>query len=78
MEDLDNERCHNCRWWDIQTPAGKALVFGECHRYPPVFRGAQFDEIEQFAFPLTEEDDFCGEFVNRKSSGASSRPAGKP
>ena len=66
------ERCENCRWWlshrsiledEAEPEEGDA---GECHRNAPIAH-VEPEEGESgnrmSVWPLTEIDDFCGEFA---------------
>lgn len=51
-------RCENCSFY----VAEKNNSVGECHRYPPKLM-PEDNDMAIFAFPITGEDEWCGEFV---------------
>jgi hypothetical protein len=51
-------RCSNCAFY----VAEKKDEVGECHRYPPTLLPEDSD-VAIFTFPITAEDEWCGEFV---------------
>lgn len=70
---MEKPRCANCRfWWDesfVDALGRNETKEGDCRRYPPVLvRLPCIDEnAEQrhFAFPVTYNDDCCGEWQKR-------------
>jgi hypothetical protein len=53
-----NQTCKTCRWWvdeGEKTPSGSSI--GDCHRLPPQCRPDNYG-----TFPVTFDDDFCGEW----------------
>jgi hypothetical protein len=60
--------CSRCRFWKQDS---SELELGECRRYPPAHSTIEADEdvTPYFAirhdWPLTEKDDYCGEFMSR-------------
>jgi hypothetical protein len=58
--------CRDCRWWNPLPGAGAAVQSGECRRYPPSVLPSALDyhsstEMSDRGFPLTGENDWCGE-----------------
>lgn len=51
-------RCDRCAFY----VAEKKDEVGECHRYPPTLLPEDSD-VAIFTFPITAEDEWCGEFV---------------
>lgn len=52
--------CKKCHWWQqysLPWNADHPDNLGECRRYPPQVNGEQ-----QGAWPLTLEQEWCGEF----------------
>jgi len=73
-------RCETCRFWDTtesgaMTAASDADVpCGSCRRMPPVlcFDGPDNDGVEpcksfNWQHPVTEADDWCGEWQPKQS-----------
>ena len=52
--------CKNCKFF-----AGGEQGIGECHRYPPKVLTTKTEGIAQ-AWPVVNEDTFCGEFLVAK------------
>lgn len=71
-----NPTCETCRWWDAIENTTK----GECHRFPPTVVGysdtqtnRDWIETECYTnteFPVTANNDFCGEHSPRETSDA--------
>lgn len=69
-DNLDTDiYCHTCKYW-IESSDDEFL--GYCRRYPPVLlandniykpRKNMLVAMENFSFPITDSDDWCGEFV---------------
>lgn len=61
------ERCETCRFWGGN--------FGYCHRYPPVRSAdphpAAHDDKPGWCWPITDHDDWCGEYQPARVSTAS-------
>lgn len=63
--------CKDCAWWKRpDSGAFKGSPYGECHGRAPQPRTRQTadnddDPILLVDWPLTEEDDFCGDFRHR-------------
>lgn len=63
-----DETCAGCRFWNLENMDAKTsfLVFGECRRYPPTRPSVDpkdaVSPLLDWLWPLTEEDDWCGEF----------------
>lgn len=75
------ERCDRCRWWDCSdTMPGSGL----CRRYPPQLLPSALEQASDegpggwvkfdafatrvWAFPITLDQDFCGEFTPAEPS----------
>lgn len=65
--------CKQCEFWKNPIQRDGEEVQGFCKRYPPVLDPVYTSQIENsyiaatydpncFAFPLMNEDDWCGEF----------------
>lgn len=52
-------RCKSCSFFVTE----KNQSVGECHRYPPTLMPDDDGEVAIFTFPITGEDEWCGEFV---------------
>lgn len=50
---MNNKTCETCLWWDQYAPN-----WGECRRYPPIYRERQGADD----FPSARFDAFCGEW----------------
>lgn len=67
------ERCDRCKWWDLDAYAGEhkcgdeGVVEAFCRRFPPptcVQSEKHGDySYRSWPFPVTYENDFCGEFA---------------
>jgi len=65
--------CRSCRFWvdlnlhDDDEDGWDIPRTGRCHRYPPVWVEDREDEnLDDYLFPLVNEDEFCGEYKRRK------------
>ena len=64
------KECGLCKFWEeIDETDG---LDGDCHRYPPrqLGFGVPYNEIsngDHFGFPVTCNNDWCGEFARRSS-----------
>lgn len=58
---MSDERCETCRFWkrDEMFPES---TYGECRRYPPT---GNINLSESSWFPLTVNEDWCGEWQAR-------------
>ncbi len=50
--------CEKCRFWEPVTTNAKPVPFGRCRRYAP----RQMMEHRDTDWPITDYDDWCGEF----------------
>ena len=57
-EHVRNHRCSNCKFFLPRTVEGKTNR-GECHRYPPFYRG----EATDGGHPIVLWDGLCGEWI---------------
>ncbi len=64
------DRCPDCCWWEPdgmhEQPDDCGITFpvGFCHRYPPHSTGSLLQENgKEEDWPLTAEEDWCGEFT---------------
>ncbi len=72
-------KCGKCKWWEDSKKIGlEESEYGECKRYPPsAIQGpamteeekeeVQYEEKIMGVSPLTETDDWCGEFERKKT-----------
>lgn len=67
------ERCEACKWWHYMKTASEreGEGVGYCYRYPPVLRNlspveGDFLTGDEWAVPITRDNDFCGEFSPRE------------
>jgi hypothetical protein len=70
------EKCCTCRFWQ-SVSSGAAPVAGYCRRSPPVILDMivepegdlQISDIAAAtAYPVTNDDDWCGEYASPRSS----------
>ena len=66
------ERCQTCRFWERSTFQTGVATIGTCRRYAPrgplaLPYGPAGDLAEVQTFPVTNDDDWCGEYVARES-----------
>jgi hypothetical protein len=52
-----SDSCFYCRFWLGGGPRGRGPK-GQCHRFPPVVT----DRAPGGAFPITQDNDWCGEW----------------
>ena len=52
----------DCRYW-VPVPWFENEVEGHCKRYPPRVLESNPETGERQALPVTQADDFCGEFA---------------
>jgi|TARA_R100000501_G_C2606088_1_gene101832 hypothetical protein len=58
--------CRKCKFWvALDTFVGDKLLFGNCHRFPPLKKELKRDDLAQWA--ESYENDWCGEFKERKT-----------
>jgi hypothetical protein len=61
------KRCDQCAYW-VRSDADPAS--GWCHRYPPTASpDAEVDNLDNIGWwmnPVTEEDDWCGEWASKE------------
>ncbi len=60
-----SERCENCRWWHERDTMLRTY---ECRRHPPTAVG----DFRRYAWPETDNLDWCGEFSQRAAEEAGS------
>ncbi len=51
------QECENCTYWKRE----EGERHGWCRRHPPVV----MDLRDQYEQPITDEDDWCGEYVRK-------------
>lgn len=83
MSDERAERCECCRFWEREED--DKIGVGDCRRYPPAMALVQTSDClddewtvrrpaYNGGFPITFEDDWCGEF---QPTAASTQPASR-
>ena len=64
----NEQRCETCRFWQFSEEAthSSSMSMGHCHRQPPGFVMVEKRNQRWAAgrWPLTEGDDWCGEWSN--------------
>ncbi|RJP18380.1 MAG: hypothetical protein C4527_29030 [Candidatus Omnitrophota bacterium] len=53
------KKCMHCEFWNVLDVADSSRREGECRKYAPRVR---MDGITQGSWPLTDADDWCGDF----------------
>ncbi len=64
--------CGSCKFWErVGTWDGDVVVVGKCHFFPPRHDstppGSSYDVLAPDIFPLVEEEDWCGQWVEKES-----------
>lgn len=61
-EVIDIETCESCKFWKDETEAADKVKNGTCRRYPATIL---CDEGVFACQPMTESDEWCGEYARR-------------
>ena len=58
------QRCENCRFWDLYDVTVGCGAFGECHRNPPppYYEDDKPEPVDIGRWPSTWHNDWCGEW----------------
>jgi len=68
---MDSGKCKNCCYWKEGDLITKDIQDGVCRRYPPTVIYEYYEEIKTgggrpVVYPLTYENDWCGEFNDKR------------
>lgn len=58
---MDRPRCDQCYFWDYAGMGSSGVHIGFCHRYPPERNFSAKEDCGDHQ-PMTDEDDWCGEW----------------
>jgi hypothetical protein len=74
---MDTQSCVTCiHWHPIQQEHGISLLYGHCHRYPPVLNPDAPPTVDnpvigdwapRWIFPVTDQNCVCGEHNSNNS-----------
>jgi hypothetical protein len=72
-----NPSCSNCHFW-FRRPAPASSVMGICHRFPPTPIVNLGIEMGMGVFPMTGQDIWCGEHLEREPLADAPSPEAEP